>query len=155
MSVVDTLRTASGKIVDSSSVSVPIDFYYGDIATWITVNLSDQANDFIWIDPIDGSIPEAATGFIREDYTVKIVYGRVCDKDLSKDEIEAIIWDDLRPRALQYIDKIFKETNTNGAKLFMPREDGSIEEYRRFSANNVYGVLGTVTVKERYPSETC
>ncbi len=154
MSVVDTLRTASTKLTDSDSDLISLDFYYGNIGTWITVDLSNQVKDFIFIDPIVGSIPEKETGFLREDYNVSFTFGRVANKDLTQLEEEELIWA-LRPFALQYIRRIFEETNDNGAKLFMPREDGSVNESRMFSANNVYGVFCTVTVKERFPSQTC
>ena len=154
MSVVDTLRTASEKLTDSDGDLVPIDFYYGDISTWITVDLINQDKDFIFLNPISGIVPDKVSGFLREDYSVSFVFGRVANKDLSKNEAEEIIWA-LRPYALQYLRRIFDETNTTGAKLFMPREDGDLRESREFSANNVYGIMVNVTIKERFPSETC
>lgn len=154
MSVVDIMRLPAAKLRDSNDDLIPMDFYYGSLADWITVDLANQANDFIWLNPIVGDVPEKLTGFLREDYRTVILIGRLANKDLSKEQQEAIIWT-MRPIGLQYIRRLFEEVNSTGAKLFMPFESATIEEVRDFTANSIYGVQIELTIKERFPSETC
>ena len=153
MSVIDTMVTASTKLTDSSSDPYPVDFFYG-MDEWKTIDTMDQDKDFIYVDPISGRIPAKDSGFLREDYSISLLFGRCVSLDLSKEQERDIIWQ-IRPYALQYLRRLLAETNTNGAKLFFPLEDGSIREVRKFLATNVYGVNIEFTLKERFPSETC
>ncbi len=154
MSIVDTMRLTAGKLLDDSDDPITMDFYYGSLADWVVVDLADQANKFIWLNPIVGDVPEKVSGFLREDYRTVLLFATLRNKDLSKDQQEAIIWQ-MRPIALQYIRRLFEETNSTGAKLFMPFDSATIEEVRDFTTHSLYGVQVELTIKERFPSETC
>ncbi len=155
MNVPDFLRTVADKIVDSMNYSYDFDFYYG-MEEWLTVDLAAQKNDFIYVEPIPSVLPETATGFYRESYELGIILGRVIgNKDISKKDQEDAIWS-LRPFVLQYIRRMHEEVTDENAKKLLPYDGGArLEEVREFTANNVYGIKCTITIIERFPSESC
>lgn len=153
MNIADFIRTVKAKITDSTGDIYLMDFYYG-ADEWKTLDLNNQKKDFIYLDPVEGDVPEKMTGFIREDYNLIMLVGRCMPLDLSKEQEEDVLWE-MRPFAKQLIRRMFEETNTNDAKLLMPSKGAKIIESRKQLAANVYGVIVQMRAEERFPDETC
>ena len=154
MNVPDFLRTVVGKMTDSMLYKYDFDFYYG-MSEWLTVDLAAQLKDFIHCDLIPSDLPETQTGFLREDYELKMTFGRVANKDLSKKQQEDICWA-MRPFTKQFIRRMHEETDSTNGKILLPYNGtGHIDEVREWTANNVHGASLLIRIIEREPSETC
>ena len=153
MSIVDIARLAAAKITDSSSNSVTVGFFYGS-DEWKMIDTDQITDPFIYLDPLEGDVPEKITGNLREDYKFNFLFGQGFKMDASKEEEETQIFL-MRAYAKQFIRRLFEEVNSTGAKLFMPMTGANITEARKFLGTNIYGVVVKMSITERFPSETC
>ena len=153
MNIVDLAITAKGKLTDSAGDTLAVDLYYGG-DEWKLIDTAEQTEPLIYIDPIESAIPEKQTGFFREDYDFKFLMAEVLKLDSDKDEQKDVIWR-MRAVALQFLRRMYEEENDEGGKLLMPFDGGRVVEVRGFLATNLYGVIVTCTMKERFPTETC
>lgn len=153
MSLLTEIREVAALLQDSAGTNYDADVFYGT-SEWKIIDTRNQQNPFIYVDPIEGVARPGAANNWREEYDLRFLIGKCVNVDQSKEQEESIIWG-IRPYALQFLRRLFEQTNDNGAKLYMPAESASLREVRQFLSTNIYGIFVQVTVVERFPSETC
>lgn len=155
MSLIDDITAIVTAMTESDGSDAAFDFFYG-LDEWKLIDTESQTRRFMYLDPVEGSVPEKETGNFRETYSINILIAKCeTNPDLSKEQERDAVWL-LRPFALQFMRRMFAYTNANGAKKYIPYDGGgSIREVRKFLASNIYGVFLSFNIQERFPSESC